>query len=227
MTREGKGTDDERVQKMKRMLVLGSAVVAVFAMMAALASAEGTGPKVTFFTAKGPIKKGDTIVASSSNLIFVTSGGNLECSRNIISGVDKTNGREKDAGTVTSEESTGEEPGGLCKTTTPFGPAEISTSNLPWKDKFTNKGIAQLNTGIGTKTIRFTSTFPSAGGAKCTFITKKVISTFNLNGVVTVTTSNQVFKLEAGSTSGCPIEGKLSGSFSVTSNGEPVSVETK
>jgi hypothetical protein len=212
---------------MKRILGVGLAVVAVCAMMATLSSAEGTGPKVTFFTAKGPIKKGDTIVAFSSNLVFVTSAGNLECSRNVLTGIDKTNDREKVTGEVTSEESTGEEPGGLCKTTTPFGPAEISTSNLPWKDKFTNKGKAEISTSHGTKTIRFTATFPAAGEAKCTFITKKVVSTFNLNGPVTITTSNQVFKLEAGSTTGCPIEGKLSGTFTATSNGEPISAETK
>jgi len=56
---------------------------------------------------------------------------------------------------------------------------------------------------------------------------EKVISHFNLNGPVLITTSNQVFKLEAGSTTGCPTEGKLSGTFTASSNGEPISVETK
>jgi hypothetical protein len=213
----------------RRMMMLGLCLVAAFAMATATASAEGTGPKTFLRTAgKGLLKKGDILSAFSSNLVFTTSAGNLECSKNTIAGPVKTNGKEKDSGEITIEESTGEEAGGLCKTTTPFGPAEISTTNKPWKVKFINTGKMQVNTSLGTKLIQFIATFPAAGGAKCIFGSKKVLSEFPVSATpvpAVVTTVNQVFKLQSGSTAGCPVEGKLNGSFSTSSKGEPVEVE--
>jgi hypothetical protein len=219
---------------MKRMMTMGLCIVAAFAMATATASAEGTGPKTFLRTAGGGLlKKGDILTAFSSNLVFTTSGGNLECSKNIIAGPVKTNGKEKPSGEINLEESTGEEAGGLCKTTTPFGPAEIATSNKPWKIKFiTSSAKVQVSTGLGTKKVIFTSTFPSAGGAKCIFQTKKVLSEYNEPATpapLVIKTVNQVFKLETGSTAGCPTEGKLNGSFSITkgagTGGETVEVE--
>jgi hypothetical protein len=220
---------------MKRIMILALSVVAALAMMVSIASAEGTGPKVTLRTAKGALVKGQNIVASSSNLVFTTSAGNLECSSNIITGFVKTNTREKPSGEITKEESTGNEVVGaktnLCKTTTPFGPAEIIPGNLNWKIKFTNKGVVQINSNKGNKTVSFTSIFPAAGGATCTFQSKKVLSSFPVSTSpvpLVITTSNQIFKLNKEiSTEGCPVEGKLNGSFSTTSNGEAVQVEVK
>lgn len=215
---------------MKRIMTMGLSLVAVFAMMAASASAEGTGPKVTlrYATSKIALKKGDPIVAFSSNLVFTTSAGNLECTENTITGADKTNTKEKPSGEITGEKSTGPE-GGLCKTTTPFGPAEILAGNLPWKLKLTNKGVVQINSSVGGKTVKFTSTFPAAGGAKCTFFSKKVLSSFTVSKTAVpfvITTSAQVFKLEAGSTAGCPTEGTLAGTFTTEGKGEGITVET-
>ena len=62
--------------------------------------------------------------AESTNLVFETSAGNLECTSNTIEGTVGNNGAKKDAGNITAEKSSGGEPGGLCKTTTPFGAAE-------------------------------------------------------------------------------------------------------
>jgi len=215
---------------MKRVMIMALSLVAALAMMVSIASAEGTGPKVTLRTAKGPLVKNQNLVAFSSNLVFSTSAGNLECSKNTITGFAKTNTKEKPSGEITKEESTGEESGGLCKTTTPFGPASIEAQNLGWKIKFTNKGVVQINSNKGDKTVTFVSTFPAAGGAKCAFASKKVLSSFPVSTTpvpLVITTSNQVFKLKAGSTAGCPTEGKLNGTFSTTSNGEPVEVEVK
>ncbi len=215
---------------MKRIMISGLSLIAVFATMASSAAAEGTGPKVTLRTSSGALVKNDSIVASSSNLIFVTSAGNLECSSNIITGFDKTNTKEKPSGEITKEESTGEEAGGLCKTTTPFGPAEILATNLNWKLKLTNKGNVEINTSKGNKRVTFVSTFPAAGGAKCSFSSKKVISTFPVSKTpvpFVITTSKQVFTLDAGSTAGCPTSGELGGTFSTTSNGKALEVEVK
>jgi len=213
------------VARLAGVLLIG---VAVFATMVASALAEGTGPKVTLRTASGVLKKGDPLVAFSSNLVVTTGGGNIECSKNTLSGTIKTNAKEKLSGELTLVEATGEETGGRCKSTAPFGPAEVSTSNTPWKLKFINTGVVQINTGLGTKLVEFTATYPGAGGAKCIYSIKKLLSSFPVSASpvpLVITTTNQVFKLVAGSTAGCPTEGKMNGSFSTTSKGEAVEVE--
>jgi hypothetical protein len=214
---------------MKRVMIMALSVVAALAMMVSIASAEGTGPKVTLRTAKGALVKNSKISAFSSNLVFSTSAGNLECTENTLNGFMKTNTKEKPSGEITEEKSTGT-GGGLCNTTTPFGKATITPLNLGWKIKLTNKGVVQINSNKGDKTVTFESTFPEAGGAHCAFASKKVLSSFPVSATPVpwaITTSNQVFKLKAGSTAGCPTEGKLNGTFSTTSSGEPVEVEVK
>jgi hypothetical protein len=214
---------------MKRVMIMALSLVAVFAVMVSSAAAEGTGPKVTLRTAKGPLVKNQNIVAFSSDLVFTTSAGNLECTENTLTGFDKTNTKEKPSGEITAEKSTGT-GGGLCNTTTPFGKASITPLNLGWKIKLTNKGVVQINSNKGDKTVTFESIFPEAGGAHCAFASKKVLSSFPVSATPVpweITTSNQVFKLKAGSTAGCPTEGKLNGHFTTTSNGEAVSVEVK
>jgi hypothetical protein len=212
---------------MKRVMITAMSLGAVFAVMVSSVAAEGTGPKVTLRTAKGLLVKGQSVTGFSSDLVFTTSAGNLECTENTLTGFDKTNVREKPSGEITTEKSTGT-GGGLCNTTTPFGKASIESQNLGWKLKLTNKGVEQINSSHGDKTVTFVSTFPEAGGAHCAFASKKVLATFPVSATpvpANVTTTNQVFKLKAGSTAGCPTEGKLSGHFTTTSNGEPVEVE--
>lgn len=206
---------------MKRLSIVGLLVAALCLMITGSALAKGA-TNLTLSTAKGPLAAGASVTASSSNLIFETSAGNLECSSNILEGTVGNNGSKKDKGSITKEESKGGEAGGLCKTTTPFGAAEISTSNLPWSDEFTSKGVNEVK----GKKVSFTSTFPGAGGVKCTFEASKVKSTFKIGGALKITTSKQKFKASKSlSNPQCPKEGTLSGEFSVTSGGETVTSE--
>ncbi len=209
---------------MKRMRIMGLSLVAVFALSAVFAAgAFAKATPLTLKTAKGPLASGAAITASSSNLVFVTSTGNLECSSNILEGTLTNNGATKDKGSITAESSTGTEPEGkgtLCKTTTPFGPAVIEAKHLPWSVEFTNKGTATVK----GKKVAFTSVFPGGGpGAECTYEAAKVNSTFTVGGPLTLTTTEQLFKKNKKlSNSLCPETGKLSGTFSVTSGGETV-----
>jgi hypothetical protein len=206
---------------MKRTFVFAGLLAALCLAVAGIAYAKGL-HNLTLKTAKGPIAANQQIKAESTNLIFETSAGNLECSTNVIEGPAGTNGTKKDTGQITAEKSSGGEPGGLCKTTTPFGAAEIAVANLPWSDVFTAKGA---NEAKGKK-ISFTSTFPSAAGAKCTFETAKVKSTFTVGGPVVIHTVKQKFKTnKSASNPQCPKEGTLTGDWAVTSNGEVVEGE--
>lgn len=209
---------------MKRMRIMGLSLVAVFAMSALVAGSASAASVLTLETAAGPLVAGQGIVASSSNLIFKTSAGNLECSSNVLTGEVKSNKLAKDLGTITSESSTGEFEGGACKTTTPLGVALITSSGLPWPTSFSTKGENQVK---GTKKVTFKSVFPEAGGAICIFESAKVVSHFGTPTKtatpVVLTTTEQLFKKSTkGSNAACPVEGKLSGTFTVTSNGETV-----
>jgi len=232
---------------MKRMRIMGVAIVAVFAMSAVFASGAFATLHLTLKTAgKGKLPAGSVILASSPTLTFTTSAGKLECTTNEIEGITKTNGAATDKGTV--EESGvrdfGEEaePAKLCRTTTPLGPTEIHTHNFPWLIEF--KTVCALSTkctagvtgenivksvNATVKKVEFESTFPGAGGAKCFFQSAKPVSTFELNTAdVDLLTKEQTFKLEkVKSNAACPKEGKLNGEWEVTSGGETLEAESK
>jgi hypothetical protein len=217
------------VPRFKSAAVVAVSLLAALAIVTSSASAEETGPKVTLLTEAGPLEKGDPLVAVSANLVWQNSAGNIECANETLSGTVKTNSKEKIENEIASFVWHGNEPGGLCKTTTALGPAEIEWTNVPWKFKLTNVGVAQLTTGIGTKTIRVVFTYPFAGGAKCMYTSNKVLMSFPLSETpvpLSLTMNAQVFKLETGSTAGCVTEAKLGGTFSTTSEGKAVDVET-
>jgi hypothetical protein len=217
---------------MKRFGVIAATVIGTLLLVAGGAMAEGTGPKVTLRTAAGPLKKGASLVALSSDLEFVTPGGNQECSENTLSGTLKTNTKEKLTGEITLAESLGEELEGRCKSTGTFGPPFAAWQNLPWKFKLVNTGEVQVKTGVGDKRIMINYTFTAVGGAKCNYLTKKVLLSFPVSAtpvplVIKTTSPEPRFTLVPGSTGGCPTEGKLRGKFSTTSFGEPVEAEVK
>jgi hypothetical protein len=213
---------------MKRMRIMGLCLVAVFALAAVFAgSAFAKAQVLTLKTAKGALTTGQEIRAESSDLKFVTTSGNLECSSNILKGTVQTNNAKKDEGEIATESSTGEEPGGICHTTTQLGPASILAEHLPWPVNYQSKGTSEVKKGKAGK-VAFTSTFPGAGGAKCTYEASKVKSTFNTSGVITQTVSEQVFKVnKKTSNPACPTSGKLSGTFKLFSGSEPVEAELK
>jgi hypothetical protein len=217
---------------MKRMKIFGLSIVAVFAMSAVVASAASAKIVLTLKTSSGTLKAGDPIKADSSNLIFVTSAGNLECSENELTGTVTTNGEVKDKGSIAAEKSTGAEGGGACKTTTPLGPALIASSKLPWSLELLASGKGKVK----GKKVTFTSTFPAAGGAQCAFEASTVNTTFPrlkpkkgeklTFGPLILTTTAQKFKLnKKTSNAACPTEGKLSGEFSMTSAGKTIESE--
>jgi len=214
--------------------MMGLCVVAVFAITAVAASAASAATTLTLKTSSGPLKAGDEIKSSSSDLVFVTGAGNLECSSNVLTGTVSTNGAKKDIGSITAESSTGtgEKTAGACHTTTPLGEAVIVSSGFPWKAEFLSTGKVSIK---GNKKVAFTSTFPAAGNAKCTFESGKVAATFTAKkpakgksetGPLNLSTSNQLFKLNKKiSNAACPTSGKLTGTFTTTSAGKTVEAE--
>jgi hypothetical protein len=206
--------------------MMGLCLVAVFAVAAIAASAASAKTVLTLSTPAGPLATGAKISTFSSNLVFTTSAGNLECEENELRGTLSVNNSTKDKGSVTEEESKGDFDGipGACKTSA-TGPVLIVSSGFPWPVEFTSKGTGKVK---GTKKVTFDSEFLALEGPNnhCTFEASTVANTFNVSTTkapMTITTKEQVFKhakKAAHQSSLCPSEGKLSGSFTGTSNGE-------
>jgi hypothetical protein len=215
---------------MRRIRIIGACLVAVLAlgaMTAVSASAAKEKPVVKLSTSKGLLAEGAELKGISSNLIFVTNAGTLECSSNVLTGTLANNNATKDKGSFTSESSTGglsyEGKEHLCKTSGLLGAVEIESKNFPWPTEFTTKGTNALK---GTKKVSFQSTFVESGNLKCTFEAGKVSSTITTSGNLEIKTSNQLFKInKKTSNAACPKEGHLTGTFAVTSGGETVKIE--
>jgi len=212
---------------MKFMKMMGLSLVAVFVVAAVVATgASAKGPKnITLSTPGGVLKAGAGISVFSSNLIFETTAGNLECEENELTGTLSNNDAKKVEGPIATETSKGSFMGipGACKTSA-TGPVIIESKDLPWKTIFSTKGDEVKG---GPKVV-FDSTFLALEGPAnhCTFEASKVKSTINLSTTkapVTVTTTKQTFKhakKAPNQTSLCPASGVLSGTFTGKSGGE-------
>jgi hypothetical protein len=219
---------------MQRIKIMGLALVAVLAMSAMVAStASAKAPKesklLVLKDPSGVIPNGTLVTATSTNLVTVTSAGNLECEHAELPTKITTNSAVKDLGTSSEDLNYGDYLGieGACKTSA-AGPAIITTSAFPWPSSFSDKGAQEEK---GTKKVTFTSTFLALEGPKnkCTFEAAKLKSTFPVGKAghpvnLEFVTANQVFKLnkKAPDTAAiCPTEGKLSGNWNVTdANGQ-------
>jgi hypothetical protein len=207
--------------------MMGLCVVAVFAI-AAIGASAASAKTVLRFSTPGPpdLKAGEPVAEFSSNLIFETTAGNLECEENELKGEVTVNDSTKDKAVVHEEISKGDYDGipGACKTSA-TGPVIIKSSGFPWPGEFTTKGAGKLK---GTKKVAFDSEFLALEGPNnhCTFEASTVKYTFNVQTAktpVTITTTKQKFvhnKKAPNQASVCPASGLLTGTFSGSSKGE-------
>jgi len=203
---------------MKRMRIMGLCLVVAFAVAAVFASG-ASAKKLFLSTAAGELKAGDPLNTFSSNLIFETSAGNLECEENELGGKLETNGGGSDKASVTEESSKGNylEIPGACKTSA-TGPVIIVSSGFPWPVQFKSNGTGKVK---GTKKVTFDSTFLALEGPNnhCTFEASKVAFSFTVTAVkapVELKTVKQTFKhakKAPNQTALCPASGVLSGTF--------------
>ncbi|HTZ64238.1 MAG TPA: hypothetical protein VMB51_09045 [Solirubrobacteraceae bacterium] len=216
---------------MRSIRTLGITLLALCALGALMASTAAAKEKPVLKLStkgKGLLSAGAEVKASSSNLVFVTSAGDLECTENVLNGTLTNNSAKKDKASVTSESSTGKEAEGDCKTSTLLGRTKIKAGDFPWTQELETNGKGSTK---GSKKVLFESVFPEAGNIVCIFEASKVADTFKPGAAgsptaVTLTVTNQVFKRsKKGSNAACPTEGKLSGSFELTSSGETIDSE--
>ena len=205
------------MKRISPLLLTLFAIVAISAIIVAGASAAKEKTVLKLSTAKGQLAPGAKVKDFSSNLITETAAGNLECEESTIGWELTKNAAKKAEGTATEDIESGNYEGLGCKTS--LGAAKITASGFPWPIKLSEKGTGEIK---GSKKVAFTADFLTHGDITCTLEAAKVKFTFNTSGPVTLTVTKQKFKAAKHSNALCPKEGLLSGSFNMTSEGEPV-----
>jgi hypothetical protein len=207
---------------------LGALVIAC----AIAPGASAAKPALTLETAAGPLAEGAEIVLSSSDMRLVSTSGNDECTKNVLTGTVVTNSAGKDAITVSSTSFTGEgfKSESICFDSDPLGPVELTGAQLPWPLTLTTKGAATMK---GTKKVEIAEKHIDAENATCFFAAGKLAASFAQVGKtgepLSLLFSAQTLKTrfgKEGSNRACPNAAKLSGHFSATSNGETVLAHT-
>jgi len=227
---------------MKRIKIMGLALVAIMAIGVVLAGSASASTKITMKDPLGGLASGATIAAHSTNLVTVTTAGTLECENSLITGTLSTSGVNES--TIKANSSSDEENGtflgipGACKTSI-GAPVEIVTSKFPWLLEFKASGSAGTNevkSEVSKGKVTFTSEFlvPELGEKnKCEFEAGKIISSFNAGSPgspvpLEFTTTNQLFKLNKtypNTAAICPKEGHLSGTWTVSDSNGGITVE--
>ena len=178
------------------------------------------GKGVVVKTEKGVLGGGTPIEAVSHNAKLVTTAGNIECTAINLPGMLEETSASIDTGKFTAGAFSGEGEGGACSSTTGLGPAQVSAAGLPWSLSFSINGLVEVK---GTSQVTVTSVFPTAGNATCIFESKALKGAFNVGGQMAISLSGQVLKRsKKGSNPACPSEGRLSGSFALNSEGQPI-----
>ena len=189
-------------------------------------------PSLVLRTSAGPLAAGAPIQASSTNLIFETAAGNIECEQNTLTGTLTVNQASKDVASFTEASFAGNfTVAGACKTSA-AGPVIVTSSDLPWPAELSAKGTGLVR---GTNHVAFTLEFlalePSQN--QCSYEATQVRTTSPAGPEGSpiqfiVTTTKQSFKIVKGSPQKsplCPPQGLLSGTFEVLSGLESVQAE--
>jgi hypothetical protein len=199
------------------LMALALAALPAFASAAnvTLRSGSKTGPAL----ANGTVLTADS--SSTSNLVFTSASGNIECKENTLNGEVENNGTATTGIKITSASFLAAGGGKDCLTTIPNGSggtltATITAENLPYTADLPSSGAGTL-TGSGTPaSVKFKAIFDNGTTPvlTCTFEKTSVATTFNFNTALKIDVgASQVF---TGTGTGCPTSGTLTGSFLVT-----------
>ena len=179
------------------------------------AAAAVAAPSLVLKTSAGPLASGAQLTVVSSRLQFQTTSAVVECGELRLTGALSDNNQVGDKASIDAYQATGcgarEGGGGTF-------PARLEPHGLPWTVDFTPKGVDNI-----TGTVAVTGVINGSYTFECTYESKKIASTFSIPGPVTLTSSGQVFKLVGGG--GCPKEGTMNGTFTLTSGGRTVESE--
>lgn len=203
----------------KRMLAACVSLVAfaAFAVVPAIASAS---PELQT-SAGAKVATGTAIKAFSSNLVFSSSKGNLECAENTLNGKVTENSGTSIKGEISSATFKASGGGSECKTSIPGGTATITPEGLPWC--LSTIGTDEVTITGCSGTIGFSAQIKVFGFtvATCKFAANPdIVATYKTStSPLVLTIKSGPFKYVSGNTEFCSSTGgTLSGSFTVTTS---------
>jgi hypothetical protein len=193
------------------LMALALAALPAFASAATvtLRSGSKTGPALA---------NGTALTAMSSNLVFATASGNLECKESTLNGKVENNGTEKTGVEITSASFLAAGGGLDCPTAIPNGSGgtltmTMTAEGLPYTADLLSTAAGTLT---GTPSVSFKAIFDNGTTPvlSCVFEKTSVATTFNFNTALNIAVgASQEF---TGTGTGCPTKGTLTGSFAVT-----------
>ena len=172
-------------------------------------------------TKAGPLPTGAPVEASSSNLVFTSSAGTVECNESTLSGTLTTNDSTTDVIEFESAVLEGSPAVAPNECPSTSGSLGVEAVGLPWIAGISSKGAGLLKGRDGV-------TVEDAEGFACTYEPAKLALTFanTTSGPEILSFQPQVIALGKGATQEehehCVAQGTLSGTFQLTSEGEVV-----
>ncbi len=172
-------------------------------------------------TEAGPLAPGTPVEASSSNLVFSSSAGNVECNESTLAGTLTTNNSTTDVISFESAALEGNPTLFPDECPSASGPLVVEPVGLPWIAGISSKGAGLLKGRDGV-------TVENEEGLACTYEAAKLALAFanTTSGPEVLNFQSQVVALGKGATQGelehCVPQGTLSGTFKLESGGEVV-----
>ena len=186
------------------------AVLGVAVVLGCLTGANAWAGTGLLKTAAGSLGPGALLQLRSSDLTLSSPVGNVECETAILAGTLNGNSGSSAKATVSESTTSGCHVG--------LSSATLKFTGLPWSAGFTAKGLLEIKGVVGVQIE-----YPAAG-LECAGTTAKgLIGSFGKSGPVDPMFTEVPVKLVTGKGE-CPPEGKLGGTFAMTSAGETVEV---
>lgn len=206
---------------MRRIRLISQYVTAACIFAALTAASAQAASAVVIRNEDGPLATDESsIEASSSNLVFATRAGNVECDRSVLLAQLETNQQKKDKLSFFDGFSAGSEAEGECPTTTGLGPVRMSFEGFPWK-------IEVSKTTVTSKAKEILAITPGGSGITCDYNGKGLKGSFTSGASpMEIILAPVKFKGAKGNNVGCPKEGTLTGTYAMQTGGaRPVCAE--
>ena len=172
-------------------------------------------------TEAGPLAPGTPVEASSSNLVFSSSAGTVECNESTLAGTLSTNDSTTDLIKFEAAELEGSGTVFPDECASASGSLVVQPVGLPWTAGISSKGAGLLKGRDGV-------TVENEEGLACTYEAAKLALAFSntTSGPEVLNFQSQVVALGKGATQEerehCVSQGTLSGTFQLESGGEVV-----
>jgi hypothetical protein len=181
--------------------------------------------ELTLKTAAGPLASGQTVLLSSTQLLWHTPAFRIECIKGELTGKLAGNSASKDTASFASDLFEGAEIEGACKSNN-MGPAVVALDTAPLKLEMLKAGTFKLK-GAGKLEAHF-AFIGRPGSPACLYEAKDITGVLPTTGPLAITWTEVLFarsKKKGTNAPSRPSEATVSATWQASSNEEPVEVE--